>query len=187
MKSGKTKSRERSHGRDTGSDRKRDDLVADLFRVLGLSRRLGRLLLLEKKRRKVTSDRLLFIGMHNAAQHWWCTQEAVFKSRANEPGLFATYLYDRITLAAKRGLVAALPQSDEAILDVGSELEFEHAEEQFKKENRGRPEARRSANSRTAVEIASDSLDPRETAFLIGDVHQALNAERYPAFRWQFA
>src|SRR5438094_397592 len=66
------------------------DLAHQVHRIFRDEGRLGRLLALEKQRRGIPMGKLVFVGMHNVAQHWWCTQQAVFKSRANEGMFFAT-------------------------------------------------------------------------------------------------
>ncbi len=82
---------------------------------------MERLLTAEKKRRGAGTG-LTFVGVHNVAQHWWCTQQAVLKSRANELMFFAVYLQDRIGYAHRLGLIDKLPRRGEALLDIGREI-----------------------------------------------------------------
>jgi hypothetical protein len=98
------------------------------------SKRLESLLMLEKERRGVSQETLVFVGMHNVAQHWWCTQQAVLKSRANELGFFAAYLSDRIVYAHRLGLVTKLPKSPKALLGVGNDIALEDVEKLLKEE-----------------------------------------------------
>jgi len=86
------------------------DIESKVGEVIRDSKRLERLLALEKQRRGVPANGLAFVGMHNVAQHWWCTQQAVLKSRANEIQFFSAYLYDRIVYAHRLGLVDKLPR-----------------------------------------------------------------------------
>jgi len=102
--------------------------------AVGDSRVLRRLLALEKQRRKVPQDKLVFVGIHNIAQHWWCTQQAVFKSRANELQFFSAYLHDRIHFAHRLGLKTKLPRSPAGLLDMGDEISFAAVEKLHAKE-----------------------------------------------------
>jgi hypothetical protein len=99
-----------------------NDIEIQVNEILGDSNRWKGLLRLEKRRRGVPQEALVFVGMANVASHWWCTQKAVFTSRASELDLFAAYLLDRIVYAHRLGLVMHLPRSDDALLDVGKEI-----------------------------------------------------------------
>jgi len=90
--------------------------------------KLERLLSLEKERRGLKREKLVFVGMANVAQYYWCAMQAVLKSRKNEPGFFAAYLGDRIQYARDLGLVDRLPESDEALLSVGDEITLSDVE-----------------------------------------------------------
>lgn len=86
--------------------------------------RLQRLLTLEKERRGVCQDALVFIGMANVAKHKWCTQEAVMKSRCNEIMFFGAYLQDRINRAIDLGRIDKVPRKDAAILSIGEDIKL---------------------------------------------------------------
>lgn len=109
------------------------------------STRLKRLLMLEKERRGVSLDALVFVGMANVAKHWWCTQQAVLKSRAREMEFFSAYLQDRITYAQRLGLISQWPRSDCALLEVGNEITLADVEKLLEKEVGER--AKRSADA----------------------------------------
>jgi len=161
----------------------------DLSPILDDSRRVKRLCRLEKKRRGVRAGSLVFVGIHNVARHWWCTQEAVLKSQENEDQFFAAYLVDRLELAQKRGLIKKLPRGDDAILDAGSGLSFSDAQSCFKKEHReiSRPKTKRHGKTlHVTADTMSNTLDPNESAFQRGNLLEALNAEKYSTFRWHF-
>lgn len=104
-------------------------------KILGDRKRLERLLTIEKKRRGVQATSPVFIGMHNVAQHWWCTQYAVLKSRANEIEIFAAYLCGRITYAHRLELVTKFPRRYEELLDIGGEVTLADVEVLLNKEN----------------------------------------------------
>lgn len=103
-------------------------------KLLQDKRRLKRLLTLEKRRRGCAANELIFVGMHNVAQHWWCTQQAVLKSRVNEAMFFAVYLHDRITYASRLGLIDKLPRRNESLLDIGREIAFADVEKLRRKD-----------------------------------------------------
>src|SRR5438093_5707240 len=98
--------------------------------------RLKSLLALEKQRRGLSQDTLVFVGMANVAKHWWCTEKAVLKSRAIEADAFAAYLRDRLEYAVRLGLIDKWPATDEALLHVGSEITLDHVEHLLKENAR---------------------------------------------------
>src|SRR5262249_39682987 len=103
-------------------------IEAELQALVRNGDKLARLLALEKKRRGVSPDTLVFVGIADVAVQRWCEQLAVLKSRKLECDMFAGYLYDRILYAQHLGLVNKLPASDEALLHVGSEITWENVE-----------------------------------------------------------
>ena len=110
--------------------------------LTGDIKRLERLLALEKQRRGLPAGALVFVGMHNAAQHWWCTQQAVLKSRGGELTFFAAHLQDRIQMAQRLGLIGKLPRSNEAILDIGRNLSLADVETYLKNDHQNPSEGR---------------------------------------------
>jgi hypothetical protein len=105
-------------------DTKLDKLVKD-------REQLQRLLSLEKERRGLPQDALAFLSIANVANHWWCTQQSVFKSRNIELDVFAAYLFDRILYAHRLGLATKWPKSDRALLDIGCGITWEDVERLF--------------------------------------------------------
>src|SRR5438132_4587109 len=160
----------------------------DLSPVLDDPRRVTRLFTLAKKWRGVESDALVFVGMHNVAQHWWCTQQAVFKSRENEKQIFAACLEDRLKLAVKLELMKKLPRGDGAVLDAVRALTFSDAETRFKKDHQRSSALNKSRSRKLGVARgrASVASDPDESAFERGIRLEAIAAEHYPTFRWHF-
>ncbi len=110
------------------------DIESKMSEILRDSKQLERLLALEKQRRGVSATGLIFIGMHNVAQHWWCTQQAVLKSRTNEIEFFAAYLNDRIEYDHRLGFVDKLPRRHEALLDIGSKITLADVQKLLKEE-----------------------------------------------------
>src|SRR5689334_18961546 len=110
------------------------DYRKPLKRLLRDRERINRMLALEKSRRELASGDLVFVGMRNVAQHWWCTEQAVLDSRACETDFFAAYLHDRISTAFRLRLANKLPKSDEAILDLGRDISFDEVENLFRQD-----------------------------------------------------
>jgi hypothetical protein len=111
-----------------------NDIQMKVSEILSDKNHVKRLLMLEKKRRGMQKDALVFVGMADVAQQWWCTQQAVLKSRAMEPNVFGAYLSDRILYANRLGLITKLPKSQKALLDIGSEITSNDVEELLKEE-----------------------------------------------------
>src|SRR5262245_8982252 len=97
-------------------------ILDDLRRILGAPERARQLLALEKERRSVAQDKVVFIGMANVAK------QDVGKSRRNEPSFFGAYLFDRITYAHRFGLADKIPVNPKEILVIGEPLTYEQIE-----------------------------------------------------------
>lgn len=161
-------------------------IASQVDRIVQDEERMGRLLTLEKQRRGVHRDALIFVGMANVADHWWCTQRAVLKSRAEELGFFAAYLSDRILYAHRLGLVTKLPKSHKALLDVGSELTWGDVEPLLKEREREWQDNGDYVQAGQAnwqyMDAAELELDPLRR----GKIYHELRAEQYPTIRWHF-
>src|SRR5262249_49739920 len=72
------------------------DIETSVHELITNKDRLLPLLTLDKVRRGVAPDALVFVGMANVAEQRWCEQKAVLKSRAMETAMFASYLEDRL-------------------------------------------------------------------------------------------
>ena len=190
-----------------------NDMEAKIKELLTDRDRLEKLLSLEKARRGISKESLLFVGMANVAQYYWCAMQAVLKSQRNELEFFAAYLHDRIKYSQWLGLIGKLPKSHEAILNIGNEITLRDVEELL------REKAERDENSSfgflaetrsdehgSAVMIVSPDLppegrewferlakardvrlaDPEEFPKLRGRLLQTTKAERYSTIRWSF-
>lgn len=178
--------------------------------------KLERLLSLEKERRGVNRGKLVFVGMANVAQYYWCAMQAVLKSRKNEPGFFAAYSDDRIRYSQRLGLIDRLPKGDEALLRVGDEITFSDVEGLL------REKTKRFGDVGGAV-LTTETIDEHGKTVMVinpyvpvspqfrerlerdakakgirianleefpkiqGEFLQAARAERYPTIRWNFA
>lgn len=159
------------------------DFESKVRKRIGGDRRLLRLLSLEKKRRGIAQDSLTFVGMANVAKHWWCTQQAVLQSRAEEASFFSAYLHDRIIYAHRLGFVDALPRSDEALLAIGDVLTLTNVQELLAEKEKSK---KQSPDSQ-AVRVSTGTTDKwEEDPKLRGKVFQWLYAEKYSSIRWNF-
>ncbi len=111
-----------------------NEIEANVSDILKDRKRLECLLMLEKERRGVSQDTLVFVGTANVAKHWWCTQQTVLHSRATELDVFKAYFSDRIVYAHRLGLISKLPTSHRAMLDVGNEINFADVEQLLQEE-----------------------------------------------------
>lgn len=184
-----------------------------LEKIIGDEKKLRLLLSLEKKRRGVSDDTLVFVGTSNIANHWWCTQKAVFQSKSDEAVFFGVYLRDRINYARKLGQIIDLPRKNDALLSIGDDISWEDLE-QFLIEENG--ENKLEINGPTVTRIKARLGEDGETTYLIspgatpedvevfglpesllvrdlevdpifrGEIYHERYAEKYPSIRWNF-
>lgn len=146
---------------------------------------LQRLLNVEKKRRSVSPSSLIFVGMHNISQYWWCGMYSIIKSRHNEVELFEAYLKDRVAYSLLSGRIIRIPQKQQDLLEVGSDLLLKDIEQLSLK--KGLPD-----NNKLARQVKK--IGKFDTLFRVecGDaLEQGLRteftmAEFYPSYRWNF-
>ena len=189
------------------------DIEAKITELLGDRKRMRSLLLLEKARRGARRDSLLFIGMANIAQYYWCAMQAVLKSKSNELEFFGAYLYDRILYSHCLGLIDKLPKSEEALLDIGKEITFDDVQKLLREEaerakgisvtfavtelidehsarvmviNPDLPPELRKQFEMDAKRKGIRIADLEELPKLRGEFLQTTKAERYPKIRWNF-
>jgi hypothetical protein len=173
--------------------------------------RIARLFRLEKERRGVSNNELVFVGMANIAKYYWCAMQAIFKSRRNELEFFNNYLQDRLEYSYRLGLIEAAPQNDKAFLEIGNEIRFSDIEkllkerashggylrldaEEFSTESGERvmlinPDAEPSAQAYYRTEAAAKGVrvaDLEEFPLHRGRLLETAKAERYPSIRWNF-
>lgn len=185
----------------------------EIDKILKDTERMEQLFALEKERRGVRPNDLVFIGAANLANYWWCAMKAVLKSRANEMMFFASYLYDRLRYAKKLGLIDELPERDEELLEVGEGIglaEVEKLLKQKEKDFTGRgliilsqmwrteddekvavvnPYLVESERAREEAKLKAQGArvaDIEEFPMLRGEFLQTAKAEQYPTIRWGF-
>lgn len=186
------------------------DINSELRALLANKQEMESLLLLEKERRSVDKNRLLFVGMANVANYWWCAMQSVLETRREELGFFGSYLVDRLSNAHELGLIDRLPVSTEKLLDIGEDISWNDIEQLLKarglvriefssmtsldqKGNKvafinpdlslqDRAEARMRIESQ-GVKIGNlDEMPPR----LRGKMLEGTRSEFYPTIRWNF-
>jgi hypothetical protein len=136
-----------------------DTFLSESAKLVGSPERLGALLAVEKKRRGLPEDRLLFVGLANVALVHWCAMQAVLKSRARESESFAAYLHDRLVYASRLRLAQELPQADKDILAVGGSITLADVETLLRQEaeaKRQRDERSGGARGRWLCEDSQD-------------------------------
>ena len=175
---------------------------------------LERLLYLEKERRGVSKDALVFIGMADVAAYYWCAMKSLYKNREMELTFFSSYLYDRIFYSFQLGLINELPQSLENTLEIGDEIDISAIEQLLSKRNSGENLV---TGTLSAIEttdengdriiMVSPTLSNEEFDFweqqakdrgirivsldeapplIRGEIAQNSYAKRYPTIRWNF-
>lgn len=153
-----------------------NDIQAKINEILWDKERLGRLLLLEKKRRGAPQNSLVFVDISGIAQHWWCTQQAVFKTRANELLIFSAYLLDRIRYAFCLRLVTKLPLSDGALLNVGKEITLAEVQELLRRQAEAQKRSEQ-AQRLSDIRVSWVSEDRRDS---IGNTVRLINPDLPP-------
>src|SRR3972149_370177 len=94
---------------------------------------VNELMRLEKERLGISPDKLVFIGMANFANYYWCAWQYYLKSKRDESVFFAVYFEDRILNASKLGLINKIPKTALEALKIGNSIEYENIEILLKK------------------------------------------------------
>lgn len=182
-----------------------------------LSRKeLRDLLLLEKERRGVEKDKLVFIGMADVAEYYWCAMKSFFQNKEMELAYFGSYLHDRIMYSLKLGYIDEIPKNKEQLLDIGDEITLNDIERLLaeKAENMQKSEIAiyygpiiqedAAGNKRMILppdlplglkeeylEIAEAEGIPvisieEASPIMRGEILHRTKAEEYPTIRWNF-
>jgi CRISPR/Cas system-associated exonuclease Cas4 (RecB family) len=115
------------------------------------------LLAAEKRRRHVPNDQLVFVGVADAADYWWCGMRAVLRAKAKELAYFTVYLSDRVTYARRLGIGPTAVDTDEHLLGIGSEISLEDVN-RLLREGRPRQKEQRERKARLQV-LAEKRVD----------------------------
>lgn len=151
------------------------ELAKEALKYINNEENLKKLLLLEKKRRKISKDDLCFICTSNISGYWWCDIRSYYLSRCDERKLFGVYMYDKIRYAEELGLIENLPEDKKKWLDIGNEITLK--------------DINRLLRENKPVKIAQiHTEDPKEVIdkFERGRIYEFKYAEDYPTIRWHF-
>jgi len=95
---------------------------------------IKKLLCLEKRRRGVKENDLVFLGTANIASYYWCSAKSLYTSIEDEPRFFHVYLIDRIIYSFKLNRLRTIPTSYEELLEIGNDIEFDDITKLLKQE-----------------------------------------------------
>jgi CRISPR/Cas system-associated exonuclease Cas4 (RecB family) len=187
----------------------------NLLEILSSPKELEKLLLLEKEKRGINRDRLLFIGMASTAKYYWCAIKSLFLNKKEELTYFSVYLEDRIRYSRELGRMEKLPKKPEELLEIGNDITLNDIEKLLKRK-RGRGRLGRTVYSpfieiidpktgkRTRILnpfVSNEEKEFREkeaklNGIKIGDIKdypkirgefaQEMRSEIYPTIRWNF-
>lgn len=146
-----------------------------------------KLLLEEKQRRGVSAEKLVFVGMANLANYYWCAAKSLIKSKAREPTFFGAYLHDRLLYSILLGKVDRLPQTSDKILKVGEDLSMDDVENLLRERKVESTELENVDDKLAGLsEMLGSEASKRSIALARGTLLHAGAMEKYPTIRWNF-
>lgn len=174
-----------------------------------IDQKAEKLLFLEKKKRKVDKDKLIFVGMADIAEYYWCAVKSLLQNRKMESAFFGVYLWDRIIYSYILGLNDKIPKNEEKTLEIGSEITFDDIETLLKGIKRERniyngteevdkdgnkvmiinPDLSEEERSYLEKEARSKGIriaNLEEFPYIRGEMLETTKAEFYPTIRWNF-
>ena len=151
-------------------------IEGDINVILDDPKKIRQLLTMEKSRRGIPDESLLFINMSNVASQIWCSMKAVLKTHSEELKFFEAYLYDRLRYANKLVMIKTLPRKLEKLLTIGEEITYEQIEALEATE----PFIKKKNDSLRDQQIAK--MDWRRRGLFFEERY----AEQHPQFRWHF-
>ncbi len=187
-----------------------NDMEAKLRELFSDRARIEKLFLLEKERRGVQKNNLVFLGMANIAEYFWCAMKAVLKSKSDELGFFSAYLQDRIRYSHRLGLIDSLPNRDKDLLEIGNKVAFNDVQKLLKEEESGilieqlaceitdqqgnrvmvlNPDLSPEEKKRLEKEAKAKGIkiaDLEKFPKLRGELLESTREENYPSIRWNF-
>lgn len=188
-------------------------IESEIGKVLSDKQELEKLLLFEKEKRRVGKDKLVFLGMADIANYYWCAMESLLKSKEMELAFFQSYLHDRILYPFRLGFINKLPESKEKLLEVGSEITFSDIEELLKEKAKRDKDVFVIDETRIIIDKNGNKVmvinpdltqeerinyeeqakfkeirvaDPEEFPTIRGEFLEPTKAEQYPTIRWNF-
>jgi hypothetical protein len=169
----------------------KQDFDAKLRLILDDRTRMHRLLMLEKKRRGLSAESLVFVGTKNLANYYWCAMQAVLisRKRSEEEMFFSAYIKDRLRYSFELGFIDSLPEDDEAILSIGDTISLADIESLLKRRSDVpiEKDASFSLDERIDMLEAWEKEQGTQSPFWHGEEAEVFVAEKYPTIRWNFA
>jgi CRISPR/Cas system-associated exonuclease Cas4 (RecB family) len=159
---------------DLGFEKQVSNLVAN-------TEHLKTLLTLEKQRRNVPVDTLVFAGASIIADYYWCAWQSKYKSRRGELNYFATYLENRLNYSNLLGYSSRIPKNDEALLTVGDNITFDDIK-QLLQHNSQLAVVDKPKDEESGMSIVLSESSPSIRGAIL---HEEL-AEKHPTISWHF-
>ncbi len=174
--------------------------------------KLLELLMIEKKRRNLKANKLVFLGMANLANYYWCAMKSYYKSKEGEEMFFGAYLVDRIMYALQLDYIKKIPKNPIELLEIGSQISLKDIEKILHKRNVVEKNINIITTHNIIVEngvekiVVNPNLDENEKKFIIeeaksnnieiidaekhplilGEMVETTKAEKYSTIRWNF-
>ncbi|MEM4469212.1 MAG: hypothetical protein QXS32_09125 [Candidatus Nezhaarchaeales archaeon] len=147
---------------------------------------LSKLLTEKKLRAGVPENRLLFVGMADAAKYRWCPLQSFLSNAGMELLYFTSYLVDKVAYSIYFNQLQEFPQDLNKFLDIGEELKFSDVEKILKDiglaqtvENKIQKLLIKHVKHGSITQVKRDHKSA-------GEVDELLYAEPYPTIRWNF-
>lgn len=158
------------------------DIYSDIEKLVIDDHKLKNLLRIEKQRRGARQNNLVFVGMRNIADYYWCAMKSYFDSMEDEPRFFASYLLDRLKYSAFLGKIDVIPKNNMDILAIGDELSLSDVELILSIQIQEDAENNYSIQNSNVKDSSRIDEHPIER----GKRLHATKAEKYPTIRWNF-
>jgi len=143
------------------------------------------LLFLEKKKLKIPTNQLVFVGMKNLADYYWCAWQYYKKSLEMEISFFWNCVMYNFFYSKEFGL---LPQkwTKESFLSMGEKITYAHVQKSLKKiipDIQGTEQKKqRAAYIEHVTEMINNESDPIRK----GNFYHQIKKEEYPTCFWHF-
>lgn len=154
--------------------------ITNPVRVQKWQEKIEELLRREKEKRGLSKNKLVFIGMADIADYYWCAMRSLLKNKEMERAYFEAYIRDRVNYSYKLKGINELPKSVDELLCIGDDIKFDDIEKLLRDKVEKIKDA--SVWMDAIVEVAGIEEFPR----LRGELLHSTKAERYPTIRWNF-
>ncbi len=134
---------------------------------------------IEKERLGFSKDELVFIGISNLSNYYWCGWQYFLKAQREELMFFMSYFVDRLEYSIELGLIKKPPKDIKKLLKVGDKIKFSDIERLLEK--RAKKVINLDPSFFESYKIASDTHP-----FIKGTIYELIKAEKYPSIRWNF-